>query len=397
MIDFDIMEQSIPVNPDILSWARKTAGLTLEEVAKQLNRKTISPDVIRGWEDGQASPSYSQLEQLAYSIYKRPLALFFFPEPPEEDSVSKSFRTLPEGQIESLPSRLHLLLRQAKVMQLNLSEIYDKSNPASRIIAQDIRLKPTGDVYEIAENVRKYLEVDLELQFSWETSEEAFKNWREIFEKNGVFVFKDAFRDDTFSGFCLYDETFPLIYVNNSNSFNRQIFTLFHELAHILFGTGGVDMREDLYVQSLRGDDKKIEVLCNRFAGTFLVPDPDFVLRISNSSIDDAIIESLANLYSVSRDVILRKLFDHEFISKQVFDRRQHQLAKLSKKRKGSGGDYYRTIGAYLGKQYIERTFALYYQGKLSRSQLADYLGVKAKYTRGFEKQLYPKGQGAPK
>ncbi|KKL56723.1 hypothetical protein LCGC14_2242570, partial [marine sediment metagenome] len=39
-------------------------------------------------------------ERLAYEIYKRPLALFFFPEPPEEETPKESFRTLPQEEID---------------------------------------------------------------------------------------------------------------------------------------------------------------------------------------------------------------------------------------------------------------------------------------------------------
>ena len=37
---------------------------------------------IDAWERGEASPTYIQLEDLAYEIYRRPIALFFFPNVP---------------------------------------------------------------------------------------------------------------------------------------------------------------------------------------------------------------------------------------------------------------------------------------------------------------------------
>ncbi|MCP4567564.1 MAG: ImmA/IrrE family metallo-endopeptidase [FCB group bacterium] len=69
-----------------------------------------------------------------------------------------------------------------------------------------------------------------------------------------------------FSGFCLYDETFPVIYINNSQPATRQIFTLFHELAHLLLRTGGIDTPNDEYIQHLQGEAKQIEISCNQFA-----------------------------------------------------------------------------------------------------------------------------------
>ena len=111
-----------------------------------------------------------------------------------------------------------------------------------------------------------YLGIDIEEQTRWNDPKKAFSRWREVIEASGIFVFKDAFRNYTISGFCLYDEKFPLIYVNNSMSDTRQIFTLFHEIAHLLYLTGGIDYIDDYYLEDIEGDKKNIEIFCNAFA-----------------------------------------------------------------------------------------------------------------------------------
>lgn len=69
------------VQPDIFRWARQTIGLSVADVAQALKRPI---DEIKAWESGQSAPIYSQLEKLAYQVYKRPLAVFFLPAPPDE-------------------------------------------------------------------------------------------------------------------------------------------------------------------------------------------------------------------------------------------------------------------------------------------------------------------------
>ena len=64
-----------PVNPDVLRWARESANLTIDEVTIKVKK---SSEVIEAWEKGLDFPSYAQLEKLAYSIYKRPIAVFSF-------------------------------------------------------------------------------------------------------------------------------------------------------------------------------------------------------------------------------------------------------------------------------------------------------------------------------
>lgn len=383
------MKTSILVNPAVLRWARETAGLEVEDVALKMKKEV---GVILSWESGEDSPSYVQLEKLAYQVYKRPLALFFFPEPPQEESPKQSFRTLPEQEILMLTPRLRLLIRQARAMQINLAELNDNVNPAPRQIIRDLKLNPNISVAEMATEIRMYLNVDLPTQLRWRNVDEAFKNWRKILEEHGVFVFKDTFKSDAFSGFCLYDKQFPVIYVNNSKSFSRQIFTLFHELAHLLFGTGGVDTRLEDYIYYLQGDDKAIEVLCNRFGGEFLVPDVDFNQQIKGASISDVLIQMLANRYSVSREVILRKFLNLRAVDQRYYEEKVAQWAKESKKKAGAGGDYYLTKGAYLGEHYLETAFSRYYQRRISIEQLADYLGVKVKNVTGMAALLFDKG-----
>ena len=386
------MSEPIPVNPDMLKWARETAGLGVDDVVRKMKRKRITAETVLSWENGEDSPSYIQLERIAYEIYKRPLALFFFPEPPQEETPKQSFRTLPDYAIERLPQRIRFLMRKARVMQLNLAELYDNANPASRHIVQDLSFDPGVSAEQMAATVRDYLGIDLARQSRWRNSEEALKVWRDALEEHGVFVFKDAFKVDSFSGFCLYDEQFPIVYVNNSKPKNRQIFTLFHELAHLLFRTGGIDTPLDDYLDHLEGDSRRIEILCNRFTGEFLVPGRDFEQRIRGITINDESIQELAETYHVSREVILRKLLDRKLVEQAVYEEKAQDWTQSAKTSSGKGGDYYRTMGAYLGERYLGTAFSRYYQNRISVEQLADYLGVKVKNVPGMENLLFPRG-----
>ena len=98
-------KNGIPVNPQILKWARESLGLSTEDVANIFDAKTVISEVVAAWESGKMFPTYPQLETLAYKIYERPLALFFFPEPPEEEAVSAQFRSLSAEEVEKLPTK----------------------------------------------------------------------------------------------------------------------------------------------------------------------------------------------------------------------------------------------------------------------------------------------------
>ena len=71
------------INPTIIKWARERSGYSLQEVAKSLNRDVAT---ISDWESGAAAPTYVQLETLT-DKYKRPIAMFFFPEAAPRDLI----------------------------------------------------------------------------------------------------------------------------------------------------------------------------------------------------------------------------------------------------------------------------------------------------------------------
>src|ERR1700689_9663 len=64
--------------PALLRWARENSNLTIEEAAKNL---PTAPERLGAWEAGQAHPTIKQLRILG-RIYKRPIAVFYLPEPP---------------------------------------------------------------------------------------------------------------------------------------------------------------------------------------------------------------------------------------------------------------------------------------------------------------------------
>src|SRR5262249_15807671 len=154
------------------------------------------------------------------------IAVFFFPAPPSLPPISETFRTLPEHEFEHLPPRIRLLLRKAKAYQLNLIELTEGVNSAPRHIINDIAFDEGISIAAAAQQVREYLHVSIEEQRGWPSDDAALEKWRRALEAVGISVFKDAFRVPNYSGFCLYDDEFPIIYVNNSNAKTRQMFTL---------------------------------------------------------------------------------------------------------------------------------------------------------------------------
>ena len=364
------------INPKILTWARKNSGWDVADVAARMG-KTVED--VEGWEAGVSSPTYIQLEKLAYDIYKRPIALFFFPEPPEESQPKQSFRTLPSSELDNLFSDTLYKIRDAQAIQLTLAELTEGHNPADNLIFRDFTIDATQNIGIISKKIRAYLGISIEHQTgSWHRTNEALAGWRLAVEDRGIFIIKNSMKQDTVSGFCLYDSEFPLIYLNNSTTKTRQIFTIFHELAHILLKNSSITKSNANFISSLTGMNRQIEQFCNNFAAEFLLPSSHFLEHTSKVKLDLKAISDLAEFYRVSREVVLRRMYELELVSEKKFaDYLSEITSEYKNKQKSSGGNHYNTKISYLGESYLRLVFGKYYNGSITIDQAADYLRVK--------------------
>lgn len=378
------------VQPSVIRWARESMGMSIEDVAHKLKR---SSEEVRAWEsEGSASsPTYAQLESLAYKVFKRPLAIFFLPAPPDEIQPTREFRTLPDADLQTLNADTYVQVRKAHAYQITLKEVFDGRNPGERSIVRDVALDMQLSVETQASSVRKALGISLEDQLGWKTDELALKRWREAVEAHGIFVFKAPFKQKDISGFCLLDADFPLIYLNNGTTKTRQIFSLLHELAHLLLNVSGISKFEQSYMSRLPVAERRLEQFCNKVAAEILIPSADFGQQIAGlpsdaESMQDHLYATLANRYGVSREAILRRLLDLERVSRAFYE----QKAKLwaSQKKAASGGDWYASQNTYLSDKFAREVIGRHYRNQISVEQASEYLGIKAKNFAGLEQRI---------
>lgn len=372
------------VNPAILRWARERAGLTPEAVAESLSKDV---EVINAWESGAAAPTFRQLQVLASRTYRRPVAMFFFSDIPDEEDLQTEFRTLPASEFAAFDPDTRFALREARARQLALAELamgFERDRP---LITDVISASPGDPTAALTQRVRRALGVSLERQQGWRTLDQALKEWRSVIEDAGVYVFKRPFKQREVSGFCLDHERFPVIVINNSTSHSRQIFTLFHELGHLLYGLSGVTTEDQDYLGSLDPQLQQLEVACNRFAAEFLVPSVGFPWHFFEGRDLDPAVGEVADLFKVSRHVILRRLLDHGRISQALYQRKASDWEEdFYRDYQGtSGGSYYANQGVYLSEGFVALAFHQYHSGRIGLSDLADYLGMKARNVGKFE------------
>jgi Zn-dependent peptidase ImmA (M78 family)/transcriptional regulator with XRE-family HTH domain len=376
---------SFNLSPDVLFWARDSMGYSIEQAADKVG---VPVDKYLDWELGRKTPTYKQLENLAEKVFKRSVAFLFLSKPPLVDSINKDFRSLSNEQIANLSPEIRIAVRRAKRYQVILDEV-DSKNPNRLFANFKVSVKDTPSATAI--RLREFLNFPMSDQKSWK-QDDAHRNFQRIIESTGLYIFKMQMPMQEARAFCLTGE-YPVIVLNTDDSKNGMIFSMFHEMCHILFNNN--DVFKDSQSGELNKEYSEIETFCNRFAASFLVPDEYFIqdvqyLSKSTNTFNDRSILNLARTYNVSGEVIARKLLALDLISVDLFWQlksgwdsaakylKEKQNEKLRESENGGLNPAIKIIYSK-GAPYISKVLSAYSEGVISSSDLSNYLETKLK------------------
>jgi len=370
---------SAPFNSDILKWVLSDLNITTDFIAEKLKIKNSR---ILEWLNDISYPTYSQLENISYKIAHLPLAVFFLPEPPSDLSVKKNFRSIPDNIYNSTGYKTRLAIRRGDFLKSTLYDLFE-SNPVSSPIFKEFNLEITENLEHISKRIREYLNLSFDIQQSFTDNYKAFNWYREALESSGIFTFQLKFDDAR--AFCLLDKEFPLIVLNSGDYISSKIFSLFHELSHILADTDDIFNNEEQ-----NNYHTPLEIFCNKLASEILVPFKDLVSRFSKYlyPLDDENIEMISKKYRVSKYVIVRKLLDNGILTENEYSKYVNKMVSMVKEDSGSGGSYYTNKISALGKTYINKVIESYNNGKIGELDVTNYLNIKLDNLGPLEQKL---------
>ena len=384
---------SIPVKPAVLVWARESMGRTIEEVAAHLGE---SEEQVRKWEAGHEQPTLYQLKALA-RFYKRPLAAFFLPNPPEELSLPHDFRTLPDENEIPLSPKTRLAMRQARRLQSIASEL--KEDNDGDFHARIGHAEISDDPEALACKIRESLGISLAEQLSWEKDTDAMDMWKKSVERLDVLVFQMSMPLEEARAFSFTDGGLPVIVINTKDALKARIFSLFHELGHILLNEGGICDPNKLGGEESTKKDKSIEAFCNFFAGAILIPRDSLLChrlvagKTYTYKWPERTLGTISNDFRVSKEVVLRRLLIAGLASREFYSIKHNEWMKKEKKPdsvKGKG------IKRDIPKECLQRNgtpltslvLDSYRNDRITTSDVADYLGIRVKHIPRIERLL---------
>ncbi len=296
------------INPEVLRWAREEAGYSTPEISTKLN---TGEESYLEWETNGADIPFSTLKDIARA-YKRQIAVFFLSQTPKKSIKPTDYRNI-NLRSARLSSEALLAIRRANryrdtLLELNGYSYYESRYEWLSVFNTQRNSTTISDEYNTSE-IRRLLNYPLEDQLDSKDTNVSYQNWRNCLEEHlGIYVFQFSMPPSEIQGFCYSDFHPYCIVVNSKYHVSSRIFTLFHELGHILQRQSGLCIPDEVT------DDQETELECNTFSGRFLLPD-DVVIPIFN--ITD--IYKRAKKLKVSSEVYLRRMKSLGLVSERDF------------------------------------------------------------------------------
>ncbi len=385
------------VNPEILRWARETAGLTLDDAAARLDlaaaRGVQGAERLAALEAGDKQPTRPLLLRMAKQ-YRRPLLTFYLSAPPRQGSRGEDFRTLPPEHSRRDAALVDALIRDVRARQGMVRALLEAEDEAVPLpFVGSMTLHDPAEAVLAA--ITRILKLDLD-RFrhgsagSPRSATKGFAYLRERAEEAGIYVlligslgsYRSTIDVEIFRGFALADPVAPFIVINDQDAEAAWSFTLLHELAHIWLGQTGI---------SGANPASEVERLCNDVAGRFLLPAHEIAkeTHLGDAPFDVMVarVGEIAKQCQVSGSLVAYKLYREGILGPDQWNWLRQLLrlqwlksrkARHSRDREISGGPNYYVVRRHrLGRRLTDLARRMVVQGALTPSKAATILDMK--------------------
>ena len=368
----ETMIQRFTVKPALLQWACERAQVDPEVLNRRFPKYSE-------WKRGTQKPTLRQVKDFAQFTHV-PIMALFLSKPLEEKMPIQDFRTVGNEQISQPSANLLDTIytcqqRQEWYQRYALAEGH---HPLPFVGSATLE----SDIELTANDIRIHLGFDSEKHKKLPNWTHMLRYFTDLADTAGILVMTSSVVENNphrkldpqeFRGFALADRIAPLIFINGADTKAAQIFTLAHELAHIWLGESGVSIVSPDFFPS-----HSKEHWCNQVAAELLVPISSLHDNFRAHADLSGELQRLARQYKVSTLVILRRLYDMEAISKNMFAKNyQHQLKRLKPRRGGGGGNFYATLRARVGYRFAAAIIDSALSGQTSYTGALNHLGIK--------------------
>lgn len=389
------MTNLAPITPDVLKWARESARISISSAASRIS---TTEEKIKQWENGERSPTISQAKKLA-EYYKRPFALLFLPDIPNDFMPLQDFRRTGSSELGTASL---FMIREIQEKQAWLSEFNEENEmePLPFIGKFSLNDPPI----HVADDILRTLEID---PYNYSKAS-PFKVWLRNTEANGIYVSRSSFihsrlviNVEELQGFAIADIYAPFVFLNTGDWDAPTLFTLVHELAHLWINEPGISNNTLLDTENIY-HYHPVELFCNEVAATALIPAAGISL-IDFSGIQYSEIYRQSRKWGVSSFAFLVRAFNLGLLSidqyRSLRDEAEHnfqlflkqeEIKKVRSKELGNKGpNYFITQLSKNGRMFTQTVLEAYKGGQVSSSIASQLLHIKVNKFSSLETLLY--------
>ena len=350
----------VKVKPEVFYWVQSQVNME--------NLKQSLKDKFGQWLIGEQDPTFRQIEDLSRATHI-PLGYFFLNAPPVENNELIEFRTVDSLELAN-PSRdlIDTINDMEKIQDWMKDYLKEQSFERLSYVGSQ---KENSNISHVADNIREILEIQKDWYKESADAWSSFKIIREKLQNIGVIVMMNGIvgsnthrvlNIDEFRAFTLVDELAPLIFINAQDSYSARLFSLFHEVVHVWYGTNS--LFNDKYC-ILNQNERK----CNNIAAELIIPNDLFIKswELAEGEDKQEIIKGISNEFKCGMTVVARRALDNGFISPDEYKEFADIARQLfyEKKRTGkSGGNYYNTALTRIDKRLLIALNNSAYEGK---------------------------------
>ena len=350
----------IHVSEKNIDWAFKETDLNTSNI----NRIVEKSIWLQSDNDKYLNPTIKQLSDFATKLHV-PFANLLLDKIPKQENIQLAFRTQ-----ENAPAKVSLNVR-AIIYEMKRKQAWFKEE--SGYANSELRFIGVADARNQTETkVLKELE-KLVILKHFSSSRELFNNLRNQLAHQGILVMQKGgvgngtnrpLNVEEMRAFVLLDEYAPLIFINQKDSYTARIFSLIHEVVHILRGT------DELFINL--NETLQEERMINNVVASFLMPEEKF--RKLFKSVE---LNKVANYFNVSpfAAAIRAKSLN---LTDNIEEYTQFDMEPMMIK-KGNGGSPYNTALSYNDNRYMAALVDSQRNGTLPPTKAASLLGISTK------------------
>ena len=310
----------------MLRWAREQSRLELEDAARSAGQ---APERLDEWETGARTPTLNQLRGLA-NVYKRSVGVFFLREIPQVPRRPRDYRRLELSTEGMLSPKAANGIRECEAKRDAALDIHVELETEPPQWTLDL---PAGAPSErAAEVITDALGITMQDRRRWTSHYDALNGWKSAVEALGALVLQvSGVPVEEMRGCSISLRPLPIIVLNSADSPLGRIFTLLHELTHIVRGESSIcDMTDETQPRAVA----EIEQYCNHVAGAVLVPTNELMALEDVRRADGATEWSndrlllLRRHFWASRETVLRRLLIAGKTSSAFYRLRREDFAR---------------------------------------------------------------------